>query len=410
MKTTYRLAWLTTTLTSLAASLSTSTIAAQSVDVYGLSVETRTKDVSMTTATGCSTPSPMCSTGLKIMNAYEGGISYSARRDAWWISDGVLLQERGARCTLTCNTRASLALGTSSRVGGLSSSARLLHLYHVESIAGSGAIVTYSLTTTCPTPLQTCTFSLPSRSHRTSALAYDDRRRSFYVASTDGVSTTIQHFQASTCNLLCSWQVPATCGSFTIRGIRAMEYDECRDTLVMSDGAIVLESRLTHTPSGCPQVSSRVCCQIASSTLAYHGLDIQDGKATAVGTSCTSRPCATCPTMALQARGRPVVGNADFALALENAPAQSIAVMILSAGACNRVAFGCGGLFPQLANPTLTIPVLTNGRSGCEGSARVPLPVPAAYSWCGQKLCTQFAIFCPSVGIALTNGLLLEIE
>jgi hypothetical protein len=292
-------------------------------------------------------------------------------------------------------------------------------MLQVESVAGTGAIVIYGMKGTCPTFLSACKFPLQTPKHFAGAIAQDGRRGLVYVAnSLFDVGTPDNRLYVfrrgdTSCTPLCNIEVK-TCLTGGLQAIRAMAYDECTDTIYISDGRQTSEQRVVFTPSSrCPILRPVSCCPLNHPAgEMWAGFDIEPTHPRRLGSGCTQRSCANCPNVTLSALGDPTIGNSQFGLQIDNGPTGSIGLVFLSPGPCTAgIPIGCGQFLPALP-PILLPPFGLAGAGACGGTGAVGLPIPNDYSLCNVLLCTQGIILCPGapVGIGLTNALVLVLD
>jgi hypothetical protein len=115
-------------------------------------------------------------------------------------------------------------------------------------------------------------------------------------------------------------------------------------------------------------------------------------------------------------RGRPNLGNAQFALRLDQAPFNSLTWCIIGGGPCGPP----GVVVPPLCGPIFTGPVLgtigsvpTPPGVGCGATAIYPLPLPMIPSLCGAILSSQCVAFCfagGAIGTSLSNCLSWQLQ
>ncbi|MEM7201027.1 MAG: hypothetical protein AAF628_12210 [Planctomycetota bacterium] len=362
----------------------------------------------------CATPATQCSLGRTLADGWDGGVAYVPARNTTWYSDGAELTEIAGSCGLACSVTPKLVLGRLSRIGGLAASPGLEELYQVESIAGRAAITTYSISAGCAVAGGSTTFTLPTPFHRAGAIAYDGARQHLWVASSafwiGGAANVLYLFERTRTgwSQLCTAPVDS-CSRPAVGQIQGMAFEACRRVLWIADAGRVYEQSVSYrTP--CPTLTSLGCCGSPGGE-ACHGLDVELGQVQSVGSSCTSRGCVSCPNMVLAVRGRPVVGNKAVQLQVLNGPTGGTGFAMLNGGPCRGVPFACGQLYPSLVTPWIVVPMGTlAGSRRCDGDAFFTFPIPNNYGLCGVELCAQGLVICPSLDLALTNGLNLLIE
>jgi hypothetical protein len=382
---------------------------------------TPVESTTITRQTLCTTPNLVCADALPWPTVpYAGGAAYSPMKQSVWHSEGFRLQEIPLDgCKPTCSTAATRSLGTDSRVGGLTMDPLRNEMLQVESIAGTGAIVVYGMKDTCPTFLTACKFPLASPKHFAGAIAYDAKRRLVYVANSlfdvAAPENILYVFRRgdTNCAPLCKLEVK-NCLTGGLQAIRAMAYDECTDTILLSDGRQTSEQRVVFTPSSpCPVLRPMSCCPLAHPAgELWAGFDLEPIHPRRLGAGCTQRSCAHCPNVSLVPNGDPTVGNSQFGFQVQDGPVGAISLVFLSPGPCTAgIPIGCGQFLPALP-PILLPPFGLAGGGPCGGQGSVGLPIPNDYALCNVLLCAQGIILCPGapIGIGLTNALVLVVD
>ena len=360
----------------------------------------------------CSTPARTCDSPLPLSGGWSGGLALAPTRDTLWYTTGVHLVEKLRNCATPCTFAGVRSLGTGSVIGGLAVSATHDELYQIESIAGQAAITTYDTTVPCLAVKSTTPLPLPTILHRTGAIAYDGRQDYLYVSASIFVPQAPSNRLYVLKRSRPGWAVHCVTTFDECNGglgpVQGMTYDECRGIMWVADEARLYEQDLTYR-TGCPTLTSLSCCT-GVRTEQYHGIDIELGRVTEVGSSCAPRNCGSCPSMRLSAGGQPIVGNSQFELRLTGGPAGQAAFLVLAAGPCSTFPFACGTLYPSLASRWVALPFGNlAGPSACEGSATLTLPVPPEYGLCGRSMCVQALVACPSA-FGLTNGVVFTFE
>lgn len=372
----------------------------------------------------------MCNPALTVCNQalpppsqnYAGGAAYSPWRHSIWHTEGTRLLELTIdNCKRVCLRPTFRILGPQSLASGLTINAARNEMYQVESRAGLAGVVTYrfvSPSAVCPSNGRGCVITLPSSAHFAGAITHDGRRDLIYVAASIFNVANPANFLLvykrgdPNCRPFCRIRVPlchTTHGR--LQAIRALAYDECNDIIYISDGRQTSVQSVIWSPSQpCPRLLPLSCCTLASLGELWAGFDVTPVRHGKLGTSCTPPNCPSCPSMSFDPIGKPVVGNTQFKLRLSGAPANGAGYLLLNAGPCLPISFGCGQLFPALAGILVLGPVPVGGAAPCGGQTDFSLPIPNNYALCGLKFCAQAGVVCPAGGLALTNGLIMVVD
>src|SRR5262249_45584916 len=161
---------------------------------------------------------------------------------------------------------------------------------------------------TCPLVLSgTCNAPIGAAGQIIAGLASSDGQRLLYYSSSTFGAAAANNWimvtrQSSPCQPICRLQMPS-CPGVVLGPITGLAYDECTNVLWATDGANEVGVTITIGATGC-SIQQVACCKVPG-TERYVGLCIQPSQATSLGTSCTSTPCAACPTMAHATIGDP---------------------------------------------------------------------------------------------------------
>lgn len=397
-------------------------VVAQNGPVIGFTARSAPASSALTRQVICNPSTRLCADALPAPSApYAGGAAYHPIRRTMWHTQGTrLVENQLATCKRTCATAAERVLGNNSLVGGLTINPARNEMYQVESIPGVAAIVTYefSATAACPKRSDACRFSLPTRQHHAGGIAYDQKRDLIWVATsvfTPAPQNFLLAFRRGSCRLVCRLAV-RNCSSTTILpAIRALAYDDCRDEIYISDGRTTSVQRVVFTPSSFCPVGLRpfACCPLNHPRGEFWaGFDLQPIRERQLGSSCTGRPCPSCPSMKLATTSDAVVGNAQFGMRIENGPKGGIGLIFVRPGGCRNTPFGCGTLYALPGGFALPAFGLV-GPGPCGASGGAGMPLPNNFKLCNTLLCAQGVVLCPSggaFGIGLTNALVIPID
>ncbi len=366
--------------------------------------------------TTCLPGNRICPTAFvpALVPAWAGGAAYDPRARTVWSTDGaIMVEQRVPGCLFVCRSPAMLTLGPGSVASGLEICPALGQMLQIETVPGAVALHVWNIAT-CPIALvATCAMPLPSIAHVAGGVAIDDANGLvFYATSVFGGGGPANQILvaniANPCQIVCRIPV-ANCGGAILGAIKALAFDECRQELIMSDGAQTLTMRRAGV-GPCAFLPTQ-CCPLspAVATYGWVGFDIEPLHPTSVGVSCLGPNCAPCPNMNLATSGDPVIGNPLFSLDLSGAPLGSVFALAVSGGPCvvPGLPIFCGLWHLQMATTVFLPMVPVAGGAPCQGAASVPLPIPKNYSLCGVPLCFQGVVICLSTsgpGFGLTNA------
>lgn len=369
----------------------------------------------------CTPGERVCPTGMATpASPWAGGAAYNALRRSVWHTQGTRMSEvRIDDCQLLCSAAANLTLGNGSLCTGLEICESRHAMYALESTAGVAALTVWDIRACPPQVRNTCSFTLPTRSHIAGAVAVDEREGRIFYAASLWTTAVPQNFVlvarlGDPCNILCRFPVD-TCGNRGMVAITGMTYDACDGLLYVTDGSQTAVLR-TRPTSPCDFVAV-ACCERspAIATYGWHGIDIEPPHAEPVGASCTGLNCPSCPSMRLSVRGDAVIGNPEFALEVHDAPSPSVFFAALSPGQCRvpGLPVFCGRWHTDLSGVVFLPGIALTGAAGCNGDATLPLPIPYDYALCRAVLCAQGIVACrnaTALGFGLTNSVEIHID
>jgi hypothetical protein len=362
------------------------------------------------------TPAQMCGPLFgPLPQPFAGGTAYDPIRGVIWTTDGVSLigmPAQNAACVPVCGpipvpglaagvVATALAFqedGSATGVLWCVDSSHNLHRF-----AWSGA---------CPVAGTTCSLatSAPTLTHRFGGLAISETNsRIFYAASDFGSglpNTWVFSAPLSNpCTPTCSVPLPLTCPGLVGRRVTGLAFDDCLDTLYVTDGIFVFWAAFTAPCTFGPMS----CCTVPAAS-PYVGLCVEPRRSLTQGSSCLSAPCATCPSMLLAAVGDPTLGNSSFGFRLANAPAGSTVLGYWNVGCSPGVPALCGTFFPPFVPPPIPFTPVVLGGTGCGGQTFHALPIPLAATLCGLTFSAQDVLICPGFGTGLSNAVCATIS
>ncbi|MFQ5505062.1 MAG: hypothetical protein ACE5F1_09740 [Planctomycetota bacterium] len=366
---------------------------------------------------GCKKAFRRCSTRtpVRAQAPYAGGTAYDPRYQTVWVSDGLVLAEYSVKpgivrtCLPRCKPFKAIRVNPSAFVSGLACADRKPRLFQLATAPGYMEVTVYDNGGGCPGMSTTCKRNLPPKAVA-GGLAYDEVRDLLYVSvstplSTGGWSTLLWVAAGATpCQISCERPL-FNCSKNPVTGLA---YDACKRKLYATDGQVT-QTVVVVDPKTC-SLKSGACCQ-KQITPVWRGLAVVPGwTKKSLGSSCTAKPCPSCPGMIASCAGDPGLGN-TFRYSLKNAPAPSFAILVLKAGPC-----GPGFLLPPpLCGRWFLLPSLVSfpphtltGPGTCSGTAHQGLPIPADRRLCGIVLCAQWFVLCrgaTGLGLGLSNAI-----
>jgi len=360
----------------------------------------------------CAVPWP----GITITPPYAGGTGWDPRRPGAWISDGRLLGKYADDCTPLCTPAMPPTLAPNAFITGLEVVQRLNQIVFVDS---QGFIHFY--TNTCPPiPVTMCYTGLgpTALGNVTTGLAIDEDQDLVFVAFP--IYPVGPNFVAvlrlgNPCQVICQLLVPP-CPAGPIGTFTGLACDWGRRILYGTDGnnTVALRYQLTSSVP-CPSLLLLSCCQFAAANDPFVGLAIRPGGATRFGHPCNNGLCPNCANQHTLGND-PVLGNADFHLVFDQAPARSLAWALIGAGPCRNSPI----ITPLLCGPVWSTPLLgslgpipTGGITPCSGAAVFAFPLPASATFAGWVLSSQCVTLCATpvgIGTAMSSCLSFELQ
>ncbi|MCA8969588.1 MAG: hypothetical protein KDC95_07390 [Planctomycetes bacterium] len=367
----------------------------------------------------CIPATGVCKTALGAPPSYSGGSAYDARNDAMWISDGKTIQLVDlASCKVLCSFAAQM-MNPQATVSGLACSDGGRRLLQLETMPGYAGLRSYDATQCPPVPLRDgCTLSISNYAW-CAGLAIDEPRGIVWVSVTlPGVVTSRNfmraHALASKCTQICEFEIPI-CGPPLISSdVLGLAYDPCSSRLFATFGLHTLPIKIVDPLTCKYQLES--CCEKRLAGK-WRGLAVRStGTIKPYATGCIGKGCPFCSSMTSGSfGGYPSLGNRDFGYAIQGAPTNSLGLLIVGAGRCTKgigLPFLCGAIYPSLSSPTFFLgPVPLTGVAACDGSARVPLPIPSDAGLCDATICLEWVVVCGAIsgfGLSPTHELVIR--
>lgn len=359
--------------------------------------------------TRCVTATPVRAT-----TPWAGGTAYDPRYQTVWVSDGATLAEYSLAGSNDCRPRCAPFRAVISEptavVSGLACSDRRPRLLQLATRPGLMELTTYDNSGLCPDRPVQCRRTLPQGAVA-AGLAFDEVHDLLLVTVSYPTSATtwgtwLWVARASDpCNPICE-NVPFGCSREIVTGLA---YDTCQRRLFATDG------RVTQVVDALDLVRCDlrlVSCCAKQHAATWRGLDVMPcWKKTSVGRACIGRPCASCTSMHATTSGDPSLGT-TFTLGLAQAPVGSIAYLVLAAGPCTQgVSLPppfCGPIYPSLLGAVVVPIGSVGGIPPCNGQTGIGLSIPVDPALCGQPLCAQWLVVCPSatlLGVGLSDAL-----
>ncbi|MEO6595898.1 MAG: hypothetical protein ABIP94_14190 [Planctomycetota bacterium] len=330
-----------------------------------------------------------------LMPAFVGGTAWDPVRSGAWVSNGLLIGKVSDTCVVQCPPAVIPTLGPNAFITGLEVVEGMNQLWMIDSL---GFLHFY--TNTCPPmPLGMCNTGLvPAAVQKvTTGLAVDELRGIVFISYPDfatGANRIVVSALAAPCAPLSGFLLPACFAAFG--PVLGLACDWGTQTLYATDGTSTVGMAYAWVaPNIIP--GPVTCCPPIAIADPMIGLAIRPGRATSVGGPCAGAPCPPCPMVHTLAND-PSLGNAQFRLALDQAPANSFAWCLIGTGPCAAP----GVVVPPFCGPIYTIPYLGalggNATGGgfaiCDGATTFNLPLPIAPGLAGQVFSSQCIGLC----------------
>lgn len=361
-------------------------------------------DCSVGTCTGVGLPATTL--------PFEGGTAYDATLGAVWVAAGgaSIVAKSPDDCSLVCPGPAAPPW---SHVTGMAADESSRSLYVSDDTS-----TIYTLDLGCPPKVGAgCAAPVPP-DHLIGGLAVDDGRRLFYSTSDFRPAmppTNMIHVAPvdSPCAVFCTFRVPPRCGMTALGPITGLAYDACSGHLWITDGTTTMGLSIGDDPC-MSSLAVTHCCSLGLGADTFAGLCWVPSRADSYGASCTNDACPVCPGLVHSTVGDPILGNADFGLALDGAPGATPAWLLISFGACSPAGIDltpitpfCGKLHTLFPAPISIGAIPTSGAPGtCTGSALFTLKIPLDPAFCGAPICSQWVGLCGgAAGTYMSNAL-----
>lgn len=346
---------------------------------------------------------------------WSGGTAWNPVRSGAWVTNGTAIAQYDDTCAPMCPPAPIPTLGPNAVITGLELVESLDQLWMIDS---QGRLHFY--TNACPPmPLGVCNTGLAQTAigNVTSGLAVDERNGLVFISYPmfpGGLNRIAVSLVGAPCNIVSTFQAPPCVGGAAAAPFLGLACDWGNQVLYATDGATTIGMAYNWVAPNVV-VTGLNCCPAIAVAEPMIGLAVRPGRATSVGTSCANGPCAPCPQIHTL-RNDPNLGNAQFTLGLDQAPAMAFSWCLIGNGPCQMP----GVTFPPLCGNLHTLPylgsigpVVTGGIGPCDGTASFPLPLPLAPGLAGQVFSSQCLSLCFGggvFGIALSNCLSWELQ
>ncbi len=346
---------------------------------------------------------------------FVGGTAWDPTRSGAWVSNGVLTGKFDDNCTTMCPPAPLPSPGIAMLVTGLEVVEGLNQLWAIDS-----AGILHFYTNTCPpNPAGMCNTGLGPTAigNVTSGLAVDELQGLVFIAHPVfpvGINRIVVTLLAQPCAPVAQFQLPPCFTPFgTVTGLAC---DWGNQILYATDGFSTVAMSYAWTPPTLT-ITGITCCVLPIMTAdPLIGLAVRPGRATSTGMSCGNGACPPCPQVHTLLND-PVLGNAGFRLALDQAPANTFAWCLIGAAPCQVP----GVIVPPLCGPVHTLPFLgTLGPNAtgpattpCDGATSFNLPLPIAPGLAGLLFSSQCLTVCFSTtgfGTGLSNCLSWQLQ
>jgi hypothetical protein len=330
---------------------------------------------------------------------FVGGTGWDPTRPGAWVSNGVLLAKFDDTCNVQCPPMPIPTLGGNAFITGIEVVEGLNQVWLIDSL---GILHFYS--NTCPPmPIGTCNTGLGPTAvgNVTTGLAVDELQGIVFISYPllpGGLNTIVVTQLAAPCVPVSQFVLPPCFSAFG--GVLGLACDWGSRILYATDGANTVAMAYGWiAPNVIP--GPITCCPAPAVADPMIGLAVRPGRATSVGTACANGSCAPCPQIHTLVND-PCLGNAQFMLALDQAPAGALTLLALGLGPCMVPA----PVLPPLCGPLHTIPLLgtmgpnfTGGVGVCDGATTFSFPLPVAPGLAGQVLSSQCVTICLGGGV-----------
>lgn len=357
-------------------------------------------------------PVPLPAAGIAAATA--GGTGWDPVRSGAWVTNGTSLALVGDNCNMLCPPVPIPTLGGNVFATGLDvveSGNRILVLDNTGRI--------HTLSNTCPpVTISVCnTGLLTGLNQVVTGLASDEGNGYTFIAVTNPATGNNRIAVAALnnpCQVLCILPVLLPCTT-AFGSITGLACDWGNRWIYATDGLTTIAIRYAVAPN-CPVILNIDCC--ASPIIVadpFVGLAVRTGRATSHGQPCGNGACPSCPMVHTLAND-PNLGNAQFALDLQQAPVNSLAWCLIGVSACSNA----GLVVPPLCGPIYTGPLLgtlgpnsTLGFGVCNGSTSFSFPLPAwpgLAGWTMSSQCISLCVTGPNIGTAISNCLSFTLQ
>ncbi len=356
-------------------------------------------------------PVPMPSSAA--LPLFVGGTAWDPVRSGAWVSNGILLAKVDDNCGMQCPPMPIPTLGPNAFITGMEVVEGLNELWLIDS---AGFLHRYS--NTCPAaPLGICNTGLAQTAigNVTTGLAVDELNGIVFISYPifpGGPNRIVVSLLAAPCVPVSSFFLPPCFAPFG--AVLGLACDWGNRILYATDGGNTMAMTYGWAP---PMVivGPVTCCPAVAVADPMIGLAVRPGRATSVGGPCANGSCAPCPQIHTL-RNDPCLGNAQFALGLDQAPANALTLLAIGTGPC----FVPGIIAPPLCGPLHTNallgtlgPNLTGGFGICDGSTSFNVPLPVAAGLAGQVFSSQCVTICLGggvIGFGMSNCLSWQLQ
>jgi hypothetical protein len=360
----------------------------------------------------CPVPLP----AVVVTPPFAGGTAWDPTRSGAWVSDGTLLARVDDNCVVQCPPMLIPTLGPNAFITGMEVVEGSNQLWMIDNLGNL-----HFYTNNCPAvPLGVCnTGLLPTAlGNVTTGLAVDERNGLVFISYPIfpvGPNRIVVSQLAAPCVPVSQFLLPPCFAGFG--AVTGLAVDWGNQRLYATDGLATLSMGYAWVaPNVVPGPAG--CCPSTIAGDPMVGLAVRPGRATSMGGSCSNGTCLPCPQVS-SLRNDPVLGNLQFAVGIDQAPAGALALLAVGALPCNAP----GGSFPFLCGPVLAWPLLgtvgpqlLGGVGPCDGSTSFNIPLPIAPWLAGVVVSSQVVTACLPVvggmpsGFGMTNCLSWEIQ
>ncbi len=357
----------------------------------------------------CALPMP----NAAALPPFVGGTAWDPTRSGAWVTNGVVTGKFDDNCAVQCAPAPLPVIGAGAFITGLEVVEGPNQLWAIDNLG-----ILHFYTNSCPpNPLGQCNTGLGMTpiGNVTSGLAVDELQGLVFIAHPvfpGGMNRIVVTLLTAPCAPVTQFFVPPCTTAFG--AVTGLACDWGNQILYATDGMTTVAMNYVWVFPNLTITGFTCCAGPAAGVDPFIGLAVRPGRATSVGVPCANGTCPPCPQIHSLAND-PVLGNAQFRLALDQAPAGAFAILAVGAGPC----MAPGIAVPPLCGPLYTIPLLgtvgpnlTGGIGPCGGATTFNIPLPIAPGLAGVVFSSQCVTLClgGAGGFGMSNCLSWQLQ